>query len=207
MHSSGAQSLLKTQMKPQPFATTRPSRAGSPWIDPAADASAANGAAVDHAAQLIDGAQCPLLCLGSEVGLSGAGLAALDFAERVGLPMAATPRARGVLWPRHPLSIGQLEVPANRFLKMILQETDLLIAVGARRDYLTIRRSAGYCPAAKLIHVDLSPSDEPADAAISGDLGSALGALLCRLALRRRGKWLVRVDGLRQALSPSRRTG
>jgi acetolactate synthase-1/2/3 large subunit len=191
-------------MNREPFATAWP---GSPWIDTAAVASAADDGLLDRAAQMIDEAQCPLLCLGSEVALAGAGAAALDFAERVGLPTATTPSARGVMWSRHPLSIGQLETPANRFTKMILQETDLLIVVGARRDYQAIRHSAAYCPAAKVIHIEVSSSHEPADAAIFGDLGRALGSLLRRLKLRRRGKWLVRMEGLRQALSPSRRAG
>ena len=132
---------------------------------------------------------------------SGASHQALTLAEQAGLPTTMTLMALGAMPVDHPLSIGMLGMHGARYTNFVLQEADLLICVGARFDDRAIGKTAEFCPNAKIIHIDIDPSElhkiKTAHVAIAGDVAKVLDALLPRVKVTLRKRWLSHVESLK----------
>ncbi len=157
--------------------------------------------AVETAARMINEAEQPVLYLGGGVIHSGAAQAAVTLAEQAGLPTTMTLMALGAMPMDHPLSIGMLGMHAARYTNFVLEEADLLICVGARFDDRAIGKAAQFCPNAKIVHVDVDPSElnkiKTAHVAINGDVTKVLEALLPLVKVSLRKRWLAHVDSLK----------
>lgn len=153
------------------------------------------------AARMINEAERPVLYLGGGVIHSGAAQQAVNLAEQAGLPTTMTLMALGSMPVDHPLSIGMLGMHGARYTNFVLEESDLLICVGARFDDRAIGKAAQFCPNAKIVHVDVDPSElhkiKNAHVAINGDVAEVLDALLPRVKVQLREGWLARVAELR----------
>jgi acetolactate synthase-1/2/3 large subunit len=105
---------------------------------------------------------------------SGAAAQAVALAEKAGLPTVMTLMALGAMPVDHPLSLGMLGMHGARCTNLALDECDLLIAVGARFDDRATGKVAGFCPQAKIIHIDIDPSEldkiKTAHVGIAGDV-------------------------------------
>jgi len=157
--------------------------------------------AIEAAAAMINAAEQPVLYLGGGVVASGAAHAAVTLAEQAGLPTTMTLMALGAMPMDHPLSIGMLGMHGARYTNYVLEEADLLICVGARFDDRAIGKAAQFCPKAKIIHIDIDPSEihkiKTAHVAITADVGQALEALLPRIKVTLRKRWLSHVESLK----------
>ena len=89
-------------------------------------------AAVERAAELLDGADRPLLMAGSEVRWSDGADDLRAFAEAHDVPVASTKAARGALPESHELCLGPVGRPGMEPTNDYLREADLVLAVGAR---------------------------------------------------------------------------
>ena len=156
---------------------------------------------VDEAARMIDAAEQPVLYLGGGVIHSGAAGQAVAFAEHAGLPTTMTLMALGAMPMDHPLSIGMLGMHGARYTNFVLEESDLLICVGARFDDRAIGKAAEFCPRAKIVHIDIDPAElhkiKTAHVAINGDVAAVLDALMPRVKVRLRKRWLSHVESLK----------
>ncbi|CAI08811.1 acetolactate synthase large subunit [Aromatoleum aromaticum] len=164
-------------------------------------APASDPDAIEEAARLINAAERPVLYVGGGVIHSGAAQQIVMLAERAGLPTTMTLMALGVMPIDHPLSLGMLGMHGARYTNFILEESDLLICVGARFDDRAIGKAAQFCPRAKIVHIDIDPSElhkiRNAHVAINGDVGVVLDALLPRVNIRLRKRWLSHVGSLK----------
>ena len=174
------------------------------WPAPGkADAAPAFAEAdIARAADLINAAQRPALYLGGGIIHAGASEAAAQLAEKTGIPATMTLMALGALPATHPLSLGMLGMHAARSTNYILEEADLLIALGARFDDRATGKVAQFCPQARIIHVDIDASEldkiKTAHVGIVGDVNAVLAALLPRVAANPRREWLARVADLKR---------
>jgi acetolactate synthase I/II/III large subunit len=157
--------------------------------------------AIETAAAMINAAEQPVLYLGGGVVHSGASQQAVTLAEQAGLPTTMTLMALGAMPIDHPLSIGMLGMHGARYTNYVLEEADLLICVGARFDDRAIGKAAQFCPRAKIVHIDIDPSElhkiKTAQVAIQADVGAALEALLPRVKAQLRKRWLSHVASLK----------
>ena len=158
-------------------------------------------AAVEAAAQMINAAERPVLYLGGGVVASGAAPLAVQLAEQAGLPTTMTLMGLGAMAIDHPLSIGMLGMHGARYTNFVLEESDLLIVVGARFDDRAIGRAAQFCPNAKIVHIDIDASElhkiKTAHVALHANVKCALEALLPQVQAKPRERWLAQVDSLR----------
>ncbi|WEN41702.1 Acetolactate synthase isozyme 1 large subunit [Thauera sp. GDN1] len=158
-------------------------------------------AAVELAAKMINEAEQPVLYLGGGVIASGAAPLAVQLAEEGGLPTTMTLMALGAMPIDHPLSIGMLGMHGARYTNFVLEEADVLVCVGARFDDRAIGRAAQFCPNAKIVHIDIDRSElhkiKNAHVAIHADVECALEALLPRVKVALRKRWLSHVDSLK----------
>jgi acetolactate synthase-1/2/3 large subunit len=151
---------------------------------------------------MIDAAARPVLYLGGGVTVARANAAARALAEHAGLPTTTTLMALGTLPPQHPLALGMLGMHGARYTNQVLDECDLLIAVGARFDDRATGRLDRFCPDAAVIHIDADPRElgklRQPTLALNADAGRALQALLRTTRPAQRHDWLARVDALRR---------
>ncbi|MDA0189402.1 MAG: acetolactate synthase large subunit [Proteobacteria bacterium] len=175
------------------------------WPEPGAaePAAAPDPALVARAAAMINAAERPILYLGGGVVHSGAAPQAVALAEKAGLPTVMTLMALGTLPADHALSLGMLGMHGARHANLALDECDLLIAVGARFDDRATGKVAAFCPQARIIHIDIDPSEldkiKAAHVGIAGDVATVLKMLTPEVESHLRKRWLSHVNGLKAA--------
>ncbi len=160
----------------EPLASTRPRR-------PSPDRPA-----LAHAAQLIDGADNPLLFVGNGVIRGGAARALRALAAQAGIPVATTFMAKGAIAWDDPLSLGTIGLQLKDYVSCGFDRADLIIAAG----YDPVE----YAPAlwnpdrAKtIVHIDFTPAEvdayyQPAVEVVA-DVREALDLLREQLKVRR----------------------
>jgi acetolactate synthase I/II/III large subunit len=136
---------------------------------------------IRRAAQMIWEAQRPFVYAGGGVLAAGASAELKEFVEVVDCPAVCTLMGLGALAGTHPNFISMPGMHGSYAANMGMYETDLLIALGVRFDDRVTGRLAAFAPHAKVIHVDIDPSEigknRTADLPIVGDVKRVLGKL------------------------------
>ncbi|MBF4178493.1 acetolactate synthase large subunit [Lelliottia nimipressuralis] len=155
---------------------------------------------VQDAAAMINAAKRPVLYLGG--GAINAAEQVREFAEKANLPTTMTLMALGMLPKAHPRSLGMLGMHGARSTNFILQESDLLIVLGARFDDRAIGKTEQFCPNAKIIHVDIDRAElgkiKQPHVAIQGDVGEVLAQLIPQTHATDNAEWCDLVAQLQQ---------
>ncbi|VFS67260.1 Acetolactate synthase isozyme 1 large subunit [Kluyvera cryocrescens] len=153
-----------------------------------------------EAAAMINAAQRPVLYLGG--GVINAPDRVRELAEKANLPTTMTLMALGMLPKAHPLSLGMLGMHGARSTNFILQQSDLLVVLGARFDDRATGKVAEFCPDAKIIHVDIDRAElgkiKQAHVAIQADVDDVLAQLLPQIEAQSRDAWRGKVAELQQ---------
>ncbi|CAN5314128.1 acetolactate synthase large subunit [soil metagenome] len=133
----------------------------------------AHGKQVIAAAQLLVEAERPVFYVGGGVIRAGASHELLELAERVGAPIVTTLMARGAFPDSNPLHLGMPGMHGAVPAVLALQESDLIISLGARFDDRVTGKPSEFAPLAKIVHVDIDPAEigkiRAADVPIVGD--------------------------------------
>src|SRR5437588_2483705 len=155
----------------------------------------------EHALDLIHKAKRPVILAGHGILVSGSGKELLALAERAQIPVALTLLGLGAFPASHPLNLGMMGMHGEAWVNTMIQEADLLIALGMRFDDRVTGNLKNYAPNAKKIHVEIDPAEinknVRVDVAIAKDLVSALDEWLPAVAQRDRGAWLARIDAIK----------
>lgn len=158
---------------------------------------------LERAAEMVNRAERPILYLGGGIIHAGGAAEALRFAEKAAIPATMTLMGLGSIPTGHSLNMGMLGMHAARSTNLALEECDLLIAAGVRFDDRATGRIAEFCPTARVVHMDIDPSEigklKTAHAPLIGDVRESLAGLLPLIRQRRRHAWLKRVRCLQEA--------
>jgi acetolactate synthase-1/2/3 large subunit len=142
----------------------------------------AHGKQITAAAELMFQSQRPVLYVGGGVVRAQAHKELLKLADRTGLPVVTTLMARGAFPDSHPHHLGMPGMHGTVPAVLALQESDLIVALGARFDDRVTGKVAEFAPDAKVVHVDIDPAEigkiKHADVPIVGDLKDVLPELL-----------------------------
>ena len=114
---------------------------------------------VKEAAEIIDEAKRPLLLIGQGVIMGNAEKELKKFIEKTGIPAAWTLLGLSALPSDHPLNMGMLGMHGNYGPNMMTNEADVIIAVGMRFSDRVTGRVNAYAPNAKIIHLEIDPSE------------------------------------------------
>ncbi|MES2774297.1 MAG: biosynthetic-type acetolactate synthase large subunit [Bacteroidota bacterium] len=114
---------------------------------------------VEQAAQLINEAKKPFILFGQGVILARAEAEFKAFVEKSGIPAAWTIMGAGAIPTSHPLNVGMLGMHGNYGPNVLTNECDVLIAIGMRFDDRVTGRLDKYAKQAKVIHLDIDPSE------------------------------------------------
>ncbi|WJX98998.1 acetolactate synthase large subunit [Curtobacterium sp. SP.BCp] len=142
----------------------------------------AHGKQIAAAAQLLAESERPVLYVGGGVVRSGATAELKAFAEATGAPVVTTLMARGAFPDSHPQHLGMPGMHGTVPAVLGLQDSDLIIALGARFDDRVTGKADEFAPHAKVVHVDIDPAEISkirfADVPIVGDAKEVLADLL-----------------------------
>lgn len=114
---------------------------------------------VREAAKLIAAASKPVLYVGGGVVKAHASAELRELAELTGAPVVTTLMARGVFPDSHPQHVGMPGMHGTVSAVTALQQSDLLITLGARFDDRVTGILKTFAPYAKVIHADIDPAE------------------------------------------------
>jgi acetolactate synthase-1/2/3 large subunit len=114
---------------------------------------------VREAAKLIAAASKPVLYVGGGVVKAHASAELRELAELTGAPVVTTLMARGVFPDSHPQHVGMPGMHGAVSAVTALQQSDLLITLGARFDDRVTGVLKTFAPHAKVIHADIDPAE------------------------------------------------
>ncbi|MBT2552974.1 acetolactate synthase large subunit [Arthrobacter sp. ISL-5] len=114
---------------------------------------------VREAAKLIAAASKPVLYVGGGVVKAHAAAELRELAEVTGAPVVTTLMARGVFPDSHPQHVGMPGMHGTVSAVTALQQSDLLITLGARFDDRVTGILKTFAPNAKVIHADIDPAE------------------------------------------------
>jgi acetolactate synthase-1/2/3 large subunit len=189
-------------------------RSGAPFCDSATLRSSTAASDLDHAAGLITAAERPLIMAGHGVILAEAYEELRQLAERTGIPVITTLLGISAFPESHPLHLGMPGMHGEVHVNRAIQQADLIIGVGLRFDDRVTGNLAAFARGARVIHLELDPSEVgknvPVAVGLVGDARVLLGALLQRVDRRECGAWRAeiasyvrpRAESYRDDLSP-----
>jgi acetolactate synthase-1/2/3 large subunit len=158
---------------------------------------------IDALAHRLTTARRPVLYLGGGVISAGATNLAQALAHRLSAPVVCTLMALGAVPPDDSLYMGMLGMHAAKGTNFLLEETDLLLAIGARFDDRATGKVAEFCPQATIAHIDIDAAEigkiKAAFHGLVGDAANILARLLERLPQQQRPAWRTRAAELRAA--------
>lgn len=154
--------------------------------------------AIARAADLINAAERPMILAGQGVTLADASDPLTRLAEKAQIPVGCTLLGLSALPSAHPLMKGMLGMHGNIGVNVNTNRADVIIAVGMRFDDRVTGNTDAYAPQAKIIHIDIDPSEfnktVPADVAVNADAAEALKALLPLVAEAAHDSWIASFD-------------
>ena len=154
-----------------------------------------------EALAMLHAAQRPVLMVGGGVIASDSADLVRVLAEKAGLPVAMSLQGLGSMPADHPLNLGLVGMHGARCTNMILDVCDLLMVVGARLDDRATGDAKQFCPNARIVHIDIDPSELGKiyipHVDIVGDANRVLEYFLRHIEDRDRGPWLREVAALK----------
>jgi acetolactate synthase I/II/III large subunit len=106
----------------------------------------------------IEKSKRPLLYVGGGVILSEANKELTRLARKANIPVTTTMMGLGGFPEDDPLSLGMLGMHGTAYANHAVQDSDLIIAVGARFDDRVTGRIDTFAPNATIAHIDIDPS-------------------------------------------------
>jgi acetolactate synthase I/II/III large subunit len=137
---------------------------------------------IREALRLLSEAKKPLIISGNGVIMSGAVAELRDLAERTRIPVITTLHGIGSFPEDHPLALGMPGMHGWVHINRAIQECDVLFNIGGRFDDRVTGKASTFAPNAKVIHVDIDPSEIGKNVKVTvpivGDARNVLTALL-----------------------------
>ncbi len=151
---------------------------------------------LEEAAKLINEAKKPFVIFGQGIILGSAEKEFTTFIEKGNLPAAWTIMGMSAIPTDHPLGVGMLGMHGNYGPNVLTNECDVLIAVGMRFDDRVTGRLDKYARQAKVIHLDIDPSEIDKNVKTTvpvwGDCKETLPMLTALLDKKDNSAWIER---------------
>ncbi len=155
-------------------------------------------AALAAAAELINGAERPMILAGHGIHIAHAQEIFRQFVDKTGIPVGATCHGLSTLPNSHPLFMGMLGMHGNYGPNLLQNDADVIIAIGMRFDDRVTGKLDKYLPTSKVIHIEVDPAElnknVKAAVPILGDARETLEKLLPLVAQKTYPAWVARFE-------------
>jgi len=136
---------------------------------------------IEKARQLLSESKKPVAYVGGGVCIANAVDELRTFIKSTQIPSVSTLKGLGALETTDETYMGMLGMHGTKASNLAVQESDLLIAIGARFDDRVTGKLAEFAPNAKIIHLDLDPVElnklRTSNVSLLGDLKHSLSKL------------------------------
>ncbi len=158
---------------------------------------------IDLACKLIKYSKRPMIYAGGGVKSANKEKLLVDFAKKIDTPVLNTIMGLGDIDRNDELSLGLLGMHGSKEGNLAISNSDLIIALGARFSDRVIGKSSEFAKDAKVIHIDIDPSEisKNIDASIEiiGDLSILLEALYNQVDKKDNTKWKEEIKTYRDS--------
>jgi acetolactate synthase-1/2/3 large subunit len=159
-------------------------------------------AAMDEAAVLINQSRRPVILAGQGCMISRAGEELFKLSRTLGCPVTTTLLGKGIFPETDDYSLGMLGMHGTAYANKAIVEADLILNIGSRFDDRIIGQADKFGANAKIIHIDIDPSEmnkmiRP-DVQIIGDAKASLISLNKKVERLDTGDWLKHLDSYKK---------
>ena len=168
-----------------------------------------------HAVQLkkvnkeLERAKKPVICAGGGVILSGAQKELCDFSHRYGIPVVSTMMGISAMSSSDPLYYGMIGNNGRSYANKAMQESDLLIVIGARIADRAVSSPDLVAKDTVLIHIDVDPAEIGKNVGptipIVGDIKHIFADLAKDAVTCDFSAWIKTLDSYRKADKPRKK--
>jgi len=155
--------------------------------------------ALQKAQSLLNKADKPVLYVGGGVQIAKATKTLREFLTHNPIPTVSTLKGLGSVERHDPNHLGMVGMHGTKAANLIVQESDLLIVVGARFDDRVTGRLDSFAPDARVIHIDIDAAEfnklRHSNASLQGDINVILPQLSLNQDI---SPWLQHASALRK---------
>ena len=158
---------------------------------------------VKRAVELLMEANRPLIIAGGGIITSGASNDLIKLAEHLLAPIAITLMGKGCVPADHPLFLGMTGMHGTPDSNKLVNEADVILAVGTRFSDRTTCSLDSFCPEAKIIHIDIDAAEVGKNVKVSlpliADAKIALKQMyigLSKQMIKKKSTWFKRTKEL-----------
>jgi acetolactate synthase I/II/III large subunit len=148
---------------------------------------------IKKAAKALMESERPVIYVGGGVKFANAHKELYDLAIKINAPVTTTLMGVGCFPEDNSLSLGMLGMHGTKYANNAIQESDLILAVGARFDDRVTGKISSFAPKAKIVHVDVDPAEigknVRVDIPLVGDAKNALAGLIKEVKAKPRSAW------------------
>jgi len=161
-----------------------------------------NTDAVTRAAEIISNSRKPVILGGHGIMIARADAELMELATTLNCPVTTTLLGKGVFPETHEFSLGMLGMHGTAYANKAMVECDLIINIGSRFDDRIIGQADKFGALAKIIHIDIDPSEmnkmiHP-DVEIVGDAKAVLKVLNKQIEPLETSEWLATLEGYKK---------
>jgi acetolactate synthase-1/2/3 large subunit len=157
----------------------------------------------------LEKAQRPLICAGGGVLLSNAEKQLRAFSEKYNIPVVSTMMGIGVMPTKHPMYYGMVGNNGKPYANRAMNESDLLIMVGARVADRAVNQPDLIMENKVLVHIDVDPAEIGKNVGptipLVGDAGHIFEDLLKEDIACSDQEWIETLDGYRNTMERVRK--
>ena len=148
-------------------------------------------------AELINNSKKPIIYAGGGIINCNASTALYEFAKKSNIPVCLSIMGLGAFPCDDELSLGMLGMHGAPFTNYLLNEADLILALGVRFDDRATGNVEKFCPNASIIHIDIDPSEinkvKTSSLSMVASVNDFIADILPHIEAKPRNSWIQRV--------------
>jgi acetolactate synthase I/II/III large subunit len=150
--------------------------------------------------------QRPIMLIGGGIMESNSEMLLLELSQKNSIPVISTLRGLGSMNSNHPNFLGMIGMHGSRLANNLIEEADLVLALGIRFDDRATGKVSEFIKNAKIIHIDIDTSEidkiKTSHLSIHGHLVDFLAQLLIKTHPDERKSWMSQVQSKRIQFPP-----
>ncbi|CZR96948.1 Acetolactate synthase large subunit [Clostridioides difficile] len=158
---------------------------------------------LSDAIDIIKDSKRPIIYAGGGVKSSDSEEILEKFASKIDTPVLNTLMGLGNIDRKNELSLGMVGMHGSRESNLALSNSDLVIAIGARFSDRVISKSSEFAKNAKVIHIDIDPSEISknikSNVSLVGDVKFILSLLLEKVDSKNNSHWKEEIKTFRKS--------
>ncbi|HBG3996687.1 TPA: biosynthetic-type acetolactate synthase large subunit [Clostridioides difficile] len=158
---------------------------------------------LNEAIDIIKESKKPVIYAGGGVKSSDSEEILEKFATKIDTPVLNTLMGLGNIDRKNELSLGMVGMHGSRESNLALSNSDLVIAIGVRFSDRVISKSSEFAKNAKIIHIDIDPSEISknieSNVSLVGDVKLVLSLLIERVESKNNSNWKEEIKRFRKS--------